>query len=290
MAPARSPRRSSTATTTRSTSSPNTPSTGPLTFDGGGLRWNAAFDLDASRAITLNAGGGTILTKQFTTTISQAITGTGGLIKKGDDGTLILTGNNLYGEATTIDGGTLLANNTTGSATGTGGVIVNSGGTLGGTGSVAGTVTINSGGTLAPGASPGTLSVDDILFGASSIFNVEIGGLLAGSEYDVLAVGNDATLAGMLEIDLFDLGGGLFSPSLGDSFEILTATNVFGEFDTVLGAQLGGGLMFDVSYGASDVTLQVVTVPEPSTGILLVLGMVSMLAGRRTAARKLNCA
>ena len=30
-------------------------------------------------------------------------------------------------------------------------------------------------------------------------------------------------------------------------------------------------------------------VPEPATGILLVLGMVTMLAGRRTAVSKLNC-
>jgi hypothetical protein len=31
-------------------------------------------------------------------------------------------------------------------------------------------------------------------------------------------------------------------------------------------------------------------VPEPATGILLMLGMVTMLAGRRRAASKLNCA
>jgi len=58
------------------------------------------------------------------------------------------------------------------------------------------------------------LTIEDIEFEPGSTFHVEIGGLVAGSEYDVLAVGDNATLAGALNVELFDLGGGLFSPSL----------------------------------------------------------------------------
>ncbi len=78
--------------------------TGPLTFDGGNLRWDAQFNLDPGRAITLNAGGGTLRTRTFSTTISQAITGAGGLTKAGS-GTLTLDGANTYSGDTTIDNG-----------------------------------------------------------------------------------------------------------------------------------------------------------------------------------------
>ena len=66
-------------------------------------------------------------------------------------GTLTLSGDNAYTGPTSINGGRLLANNTFGSATGTGPVIINNSGTLGGTGSIVGPVIINPGGTINPG-------------------------------------------------------------------------------------------------------------------------------------------
>jgi len=78
-------------------------------------------------------------------------------------GPLTLSGNNTYTLGTTVDGGVLLVNNTTGSGTGSGLVTVNSGvghkGTLGGTGSIGGGVTLAAGAaSYAQGASlnPGT--------------------------------------------------------------------------------------------------------------------------------------
>jgi fibronectin-binding autotransporter adhesin len=93
-------------------------------------------------------------------------TGTGGTVGLAVRGTgiLSLTGNNTYSGGTTIYGGTLKANNSTGS-TGSGFVTVNSGGILAGTGFIgngttAGPVTINSGGHLSPGDnSLGTLTI-----------------------------------------------------------------------------------------------------------------------------------
>lgn len=86
---------------------------------------------------------------------------------KANGSTQILSGNsNAYRGGTTINGGALLVTNTTGSGTGFGRVVVNTGGTLGGTGRIAPTVaaaglTINSGGKIAPGVGGiGALTVD----------------------------------------------------------------------------------------------------------------------------------
>jgi autotransporter-associated beta strand protein len=78
---------------------------GSLTFNGGTLRFGASFDLANTRAITLNAGGGTFDTSGFTR-VFQAISGTGSLTKIGS-GTLDLVGVNTYTGTTTVDAGTL---------------------------------------------------------------------------------------------------------------------------------------------------------------------------------------
>jgi len=82
--------------------------TGGLAFGGGTLRLGANFNLASTRAIALNAGGGTFDTNGFNTTVSQAITGSGGLTKAGA-GTMTLAGASGYAGATTINGGTLQA-------------------------------------------------------------------------------------------------------------------------------------------------------------------------------------
>lgn len=93
--------------------------TGGLAFAGGTLRFGASFDLAATRAVALNAGGGTFHTNGFDTTVSQNITGVGGLTKDGA-GTMTLSGNNSYAGGTIIKGGTLLvsADNNLGATTG----------------------------------------------------------------------------------------------------------------------------------------------------------------------------
>ena len=80
--------------------------TGGITFNGGMLRLNNSFDLASTRAVALNAVGGTIDTQGFTTTLAQGATGAGRLTKQGA-GTLALTGANTYTGGTTISAGTL---------------------------------------------------------------------------------------------------------------------------------------------------------------------------------------
>lgn len=66
---------------------------------------------------------------------------------------------NTYVGGTTVAGGTLTVNNASGSGTGTGAVVVEDGGVLGGIGIVSGATTIEDGGTLAPGTNGvGTLT------------------------------------------------------------------------------------------------------------------------------------
>lgn len=84
---------------------------GALTFDGGGLRLGGGFDLSPDRAITIAAGGGTLDTQGFDTTLAQGIGGEGhGALTKQGTGTLTLLGSN-YVRRTTIAAGTLQIGN-----------------------------------------------------------------------------------------------------------------------------------------------------------------------------------
>jgi outer membrane autotransporter protein len=87
---------------------------GPLSFNGGTLRALAAGGgIASSKAVTLNAGGGTFWADAGTTsTLSGSISGVGAFTKNGA-GTLTLTGNKTYSGATTISAGTLQAGSPT---------------------------------------------------------------------------------------------------------------------------------------------------------------------------------
>lgn len=96
----------------------------------------------------------------------------------------------------------------------------------------------NTGATVKPGASPGKLTVNgNYTQGAGGTLETEIQGTTTDTQYDHLAVGGNASLAGTLAI----VNGGGFDPALTDTFDILTATGtVSGTFATVTGAALSG--------------------------------------------------
>jgi fibronectin-binding autotransporter adhesin len=119
-------------------------------------------------------------------------------IVKTGDGTWTLTASNSYTAGTTINGGVLRVNNTTGSGTGTNAVTVNSGGTLGGTGIIGGAVTVNAGGALAPGASAGTLTISKSLtLNSDARLNFELG---ATNASDKVVVSGALALGGTLNV------------------------------------------------------------------------------------------
>ncbi|MEC5129680.1 autotransporter-associated beta strand repeat-containing protein [Verrucomicrobiales bacterium BCK34] len=126
--------------------------------------------------------------------INGVISGSGSLLKTGDDD-LTITGANTYSGGTTVNAGALIANNASGSATGSGSVMVSSGGNLAGTGTIAGAVAISAGGTLEPGDD--TLDTLTVLGGVAQAgtWEVDVDGTGDGFA-DLLAITGDLSLAG----------------------------------------------------------------------------------------------
>jgi autotransporter-associated beta strand protein len=89
--------------------------TGPLSFDGGTLQALAGGGgITSSKAITLNARGGSFLADANTTsTLSGTITGMGSFTKNGA-GILVLSGASTYSGVTTVSAGILQAGSSTG--------------------------------------------------------------------------------------------------------------------------------------------------------------------------------
>ncbi|SPL62517.1 autotransporter outer membrane beta-barrel domain-containing protein [Ochrobactrum soli] len=189
--------------------------TGSVTFDGGSLRFDQSFDLAGSRAITLNAGGGTIDTNGNTTSIGQAITGTGALTKAGA-GVLNLEGTNSYTGNTSVSGGALYVNGNQSAATGI--TSVQSGATIGGVGTIGGDLTVADGATLAPGRSgeiPGTLTVNgDLNLNGGSALDYSFGqaNVVGGALNDHTIVGGNLTLDGTINVKT--TAGGSFDPGV----------------------------------------------------------------------------
>lgn len=132
-------------------------------------------------------------------------------------------------------------------------------------------------GLLEIGDMAGVVSVDRFENFATGTWLVGIGGLVAGTEHDLMIVGGGQTLLdGFLEVDLIDLGlgNGVFIPEIGDTFTILAALgDVHGMFlnnpISTLGPQQ---FHWDVIYNPHDVQLQldsISSVPEPSAALLL---------------------
>src|SRR5439155_737496 len=149
------------------------------------------------------------------------------------------------GAGTTVNAGYLQVDGTVGN------VSLN-GGTLGGIGTVGVVTSTATGGTINPGAAspgPGILHSSDVTLNSASTFFVDLFGGTVGSQYDRLIVNGT-----------IDLGGSLLSgspaPSLnvGDSFTIITATNVVGQFAQG-GVAFVGGKKFSITYTGNSVIL-----------------------------------
>ena len=151
--------------------------------------------------------------------VNASLVGTG--LTKNGPGTMTLTEVCSYGGGTTINGGTLLANSTSGSATGSGPVTVKTGATLGGTGVVGGAVTIESGGTLAPGVTIESLATGALTLLAGSTVAAEINSTGTPTA-DVVNVAGNVVLAGALTVA--DLAGTPQLVKTGDKLTVLTYT------------------------------------------------------------------
>jgi fibronectin-binding autotransporter adhesin len=186
-----------------------------------------------------------VLNHSSTFTLANVISGSGTLTNLTGSPSLTAAAGSSYSGVTAVMGGTLFVKNTSGSATGSGAVLVNNA-TLAGNGIIGGSVTIQSSGNLAPGNSAiGTLTINNTL-NLSGNTTIEIN---KGVGQD-LVVANVVHYGGTLTVS--DLGGGL---AAGDTFQIFNAGSHTGDFTGIVGSP-GANLAYAFN---------------PSTGVLSVV-------------------
>ncbi|HEY4146948.1 autotransporter-associated beta strand repeat-containing protein [Pinirhizobacter sp.] len=170
-------------------------------------------------------------------TFGGLISGTGGVTQSGS-GTTVLTGNNTYNGATTVNAGTLLIDgDQSGAVLGT---LVASGATLGGTGTISGNVRVNNGGIFSPGDTDaaGTLTLNGNLAAApTSVFNYQFGqpNVVGGALNDLTVVHGNLDLNGTLNVSATP--GGSFGPGL---YRIISYDGALSGSGLTLGATPAG--------------------------------------------------
>jgi T5SS/PEP-CTERM-associated repeat protein len=150
-------------------------------------------------------------------------------------------------------------------------------GLLSGDGTIIGDVVVD-GGTVSPGASPGALHITGNYHQLpDSLLSLQIGGTTPGAEFDQLLVSGDLVLEGMVQVAFIDG----FVPHVGDTFSLLSAGGNF--VPPAMLDFLNAPTAFDFSTTITDGVLSVTVnaVPEPSTAILLVAGLVAVGPYRR---------
>ncbi|MDB4055488.1 autotransporter-associated beta strand repeat-containing protein, partial [Akkermansiaceae bacterium] len=256
--------------------------------------------------ITFNVADGTGASDL---TVSSIISNQGSILKSGS-GTMKLTANNTYTGTTTVSEGTLIINGDHSAATGAvnvGGGILDA--TLAGSGTLGGTTTIGANGFLSPGNSPGTQTFDNLTWVNSGTYLWEINADLASgggegvdSGWDWIDVTNTFDLSGIttgFNIDITSLTDGNIA-GLADgfdntgksyldpyeSFTILSFTSLTGTFDASEFNLLTGNFAnpkvgWNIDLVGTDLVLNAVFVPEPSSTALLGLGGLALMLRRK---------
>ncbi len=191
------------------------------------------------------------------------------LIKDGG-GTLELTSSdNDYTGGTLINDGTLLANNSSGSATGLGSVTVANGGTLGGEGFICTYVLVKNGGRLAPGNGIGSLALGclDLIDGAHLLFELDTPDIVDPEVNDIVNVFGALTLNGVLDVTAqsgFGLG----------TYTLITCGS-FTDYGLRLG-DMPDGFNYEIDTSEPDKVKLLVLVPEPSSLVLLAASLLAL--------------
>jgi autotransporter-associated beta strand protein len=256
-------------------------------------------------------------------TFSNGRFGAGSGFTKDGAGTLILNGDssgqNGYLGDTEISGGKILANNQF-SSTGVGGVFVNNGGELAGSGRIEGTTTVRAGGKLSVGAATNALGqfhLNDLVMEEDGVLQIKIKSRLPGADLlqldstldlDPDSISNPDHDETNAELRITDLDPGQFRNDtlpiiqysnggwLGGYFKVrVNATdfkiiqNYEAGVSTIEDAFFVGGNGYWIDYDSDGFHVQLVAVPEPGALASLIGGM-GMLVGlqrfrRRAAAR-----
>jgi hypothetical protein len=128
------------------------------------------------------------------------------------------------------------------------------GGVVDGAGDINGSVSVSGSGQFSPGTSPGQITITnnrDYTQAAPAKLVVDIDGTAPGTEYDVLAVSDAASLGGELQVNIG------YTPDVGDSFTILTHASRTGTFGTLNFESPGPGLGWDLAYSATETKLTI---------------------------------
>jgi hypothetical protein len=113
-------------------------------------------------------------------------------------------------------------------------------GAYSGAGNVTGSGTVFLEGDLQPGNSPAAIGFGgDVHLGPGLVTTIELGGLTPGVEYDRFHVGGRLFAGGTLDLQPIDG----FSPAPLDAFTIATASDILGDFDSILGQTLDSELL-----------------------------------------------
>lgn len=209
-----------------------------------------------------------------TSTLSGVVSGT--TLTKGGNGTLNLSGNNVLSGQTTVTAGTLRVNNTSGSATGTGAVVVNLGASLAGAGIISGNVQAD--GSISPGNSVGVLTVGGNVTWNGSLANPWYFDLSTGNLSDNLFVGGNF-LKGTGTEFYFDFMNGTTAGTYSLVNWDGASTFIASDFSFI---NLAGGLTGSFAIHGSSLEFTAATaIPEPSTTAALFGAAVILLAGLR---------
>jgi len=282
--------------------------TGNISFNTGGGQYNidsAAGILTIQGIISPGSatGGRTLNLGGAATGVLNSSLNLGSIsatVVKRDAGLWQFNHNNSYSGGTQVSGGTLMINNSTGSGTGSGTVLVEAAGTLSGNGSILGNTTVQSAARLSPGGNRSlsnhgvaTLTLGgslNLLPGSTTVFDLASAGgnlapfaftsipgiLPAAGEYDALSIANSLTVQGNLEFILHPS----YTPLLGDYFVYASYGSLAGTPDPTYSLPaLPAGMSWTTQFTGTYAFLQIT--PEPARTLLLMGGMLSLLSARR---------
>jgi hypothetical protein len=249
--------------------------TGTLSFDGANIVTNAAtivldtpgsritdeVSQDGLRNFTANTGSFTVqggrslsTTGDFTNSGTMNVAGgsafnVGGSTYVQSAGTTNVNGSLSAGSLVDIRGGTLSGNGLVGPNVKNGGIVVPGESSVAGTLFIGGDYTQTTGGTL----------------------DIDIGGLTAGTDYDVLRVFGNAVLAGTLDVDLINgfnpMGGAFFDILVTGFFGPGSVSGTFGTLDLPV-SPFG---TWRIEYLSDRVRIDFV--PEPPSILLMVVAL-----------------
>jgi autotransporter-associated beta strand protein/T5SS/PEP-CTERM-associated repeat protein len=256
-----------------------------IVFDGGKLKaqkdrtdFIKGFDSDG---VVLAEGGGIIDTNGHTISINTAFSGSGNLEKTGQ-GKLKLGTASTHSGTTFVTAGEVIVTDVGAgdSVFGTSEVWVEQWGTLSGNGTIKNLLRVS--GTLSPGevfGEIGTLTLNDRLaLNHSSVVRID---LESSTSFDTIHLTSRGILfSGELYVSLV----GDFRPQVGDSFKIFETTPESGytlRFDSIT---MSDGYIGVFNYETMSVV--VTAVPEPTSAVLVMLGLGLLARRRRAAARQ----